>query len=123
MKCSHVIDVFFGTGFIQEAKKVFKFIKNILEERRKSPEKYRGDFIDQAINDMKTEKIMTDDQIVYVVAGIWMATWETSSTLLALIFNFLAEYPSVAEELRVCIQNLITIFFMNNVIFLYLRSI
>ena len=96
---------------MQEAKKAFKLIKNILEERRKSPEKYRGDFIDQAINDMKTEKIMTDDQIVYVVAGIWMATWETSSTLLALIFNFLAEYPSVAEELRVCIQNLITIFF------------
>ena len=82
-----------------------------MEERRKSPEKYRGDFIDQAINDMKTEKItMTDDQIVYVVAGVWVATWLTHSTLLALIFNFFAEYPSVAEELRVRIQNLITIF-------------
>ena len=109
MKCSHVIDVFFGTGFIQEAKKAFKFIKNILEERRKSPEKYRGDFIDQAINDMKTEKIMTDDQIVYLGAGILLATWLTNSTLLALIFNFFAEHPSVIEELRVCTHKLITI--------------
>ena len=123
MKGSHVIDVFFDTGFIQEWKKAFKIIKNILEEKRNSPEKYRGDFLDQTINDMATDKIFTEDQIVYLVSGIWFATCVSISSMVALIFKFLSEYPSVIEELRVCKHKFITSYFMNHVFVLNISSI
>ncbi|KAL1332744.1 hypothetical protein HN51_061533 [Arachis hypogaea] len=93
-----------GTNYhkcLKEWRKAFKIIKNILEERRNSPEKYRGDFLDQAINDMEKDKIMNDDQIVYLVLGIWFANSASISSMAQLIFKFLSEYPSVVEELRV----------------------
>ncbi|KAK7266516.1 hypothetical protein RIF29_19161 [Crotalaria pallida] len=86
---------------LEEAKKAFTIMKNIMEKRKSSPESYRGDLLDQVMNDMKTEKILTDDQNVYLVLGVWFATCLAIASLLTLIFKFLSEYPSVIEELRV----------------------
>lgn len=87
--------------YLQEAKKAFRILKNIMEERCSSPENYRGDLLDQVINDMTDKKTVTNDQSVYIVLGIWFATCSASSSLVTLIFKFLSEYPSVVEELRV----------------------
>lgn len=105
----HIIDRFYWyfDGSIQEAKKAFRIMKNTMEERCSSPENYRGDLLDQVINDMTDKKAVTNDQSVYIVLGIWFATCASISSLVTLIFKFLSEYPSVVEELRVCKHKLI----------------
>ncbi|KAL4343279.1 hypothetical protein AHAS_Ahas11G0062500 [Arachis hypogaea] len=83
-----------------EWKKAIKIVKNILEARRNSPEKYRGDFLDQAINDLEKNKVMNDDQIVLVILGIWFGSSSSISSIIQLILKFLSDDPSVIEELR-----------------------
>ncbi|KAK7288535.1 hypothetical protein RIF29_01996 [Crotalaria pallida] len=93
-----------GTTFhkcLKEAKTTFTIMKRIVEEKRSSPENYQGDFLDQIINDKKVGKILTDDQTVYFVLGVWFATCLALSSLVTLFFKFLSEDPSVLEELRV----------------------
>ncbi|MED6128379.1 hypothetical protein PIB30_097167 [Stylosanthes scabra] len=85
----------------KDLKKVYKFLKNVMEERRKSPEKYGGDFIDQLNKEMRPQANLSEDQVIYIMIGVWIATFLTNSIVLALIFKFLADHPSVLEELRV----------------------
>ncbi|RYR79855.1 hypothetical protein Ahy_A01g004658 [Arachis hypogaea] len=92
-----------GTNYhkcLEEWKKAIKIVKNILEARRNSPEKYRGDILDQAINDLEKNKVMNDDQIVFVILGIWFASSASISSIIQLIFKFLSDHPCVIEELR-----------------------
>ncbi|KAL1332805.1 hypothetical protein HN51_061578 [Arachis hypogaea] len=92
-----------GTNYhkcLEEWKKAIKIVKNILEARRNSPEKYRGDFLDQAINDLEKNKVMNDDQIVLVILGIWFGSSSSISSIIQLILKFLSDDPSVIEELR-----------------------
>ncbi|MED6135576.1 hypothetical protein PIB30_047779, partial [Stylosanthes scabra] len=85
----------------EDSKKVYKILKNIMEERRKSPEKNGGDFFEQLIKDMGADHDLSEDQVIYFMIGIWVATYITNSTVLAIIFKFLADHPSIIEELRV----------------------
>ncbi|KAL1321824.1 hypothetical protein AAHE18_14G154100 [Arachis hypogaea] len=85
----------------KDSQKIYKLLKNVMEERRKSQEKHRGDFLDQLIKDMGAEHPMNEDQVIYFIVGIWVATFLTNSTILAIIFNFLSDHPSAIEELRV----------------------
>lgn len=82
--------------FIQQGKKAFSIMKNIMEERPNFPEKYYGDFMGEAISYMETQKILTDDQIVYILLGIMFATFESFSSTITLIFQLLSENPSVS---------------------------
>ncbi|MED6125434.1 hypothetical protein PIB30_068447 [Stylosanthes scabra] len=76
-------------------------MRKVMEERRKSPVK-KGDFMEQVIKDMGVEPLyLTEDQVIYFTAGVWVATFVTNSIILSLIFKFLSDHPSVLEELRV----------------------
>ena len=86
---------------------MLKILKNTLMERLDDPSKRRGDFLDQAIDDMKTEKFLTVDFIPQLMFGILFASFESMSTTLTLTFKFLTENPRVVEELRVRIHTLI----------------
>ncbi|XP_061974458.1 cucurbitadienol 11-hydroxylase-like [Populus nigra] len=92
-----------GTSFhkcMQDREKMLKMLKDTLMERLNDPSKRRGDFLDQAIDDMKTEKFLTEDFIPQLMFGILFASFESMSTTLTLTFKFLTENPRVVEELR-----------------------
>ena len=74
-------------------------------ERLDDPSKRRGDFLDQAIDDMETEKFLTVDFILQLMFGILFASFESMSTTLTLTFKFLSENPRVVEELAVCVHS------------------
>ncbi|KAG5222972.1 cytochrome P450 [Salix suchowensis] len=93
-----------GTSFhkcMKDREKMLKMLKDTLMERLSDPSKRRGDFLDQAIDDMKTEKFLTEDFIPQLMFGILFASFESMSTTLTLTFKFLSENPRVVEELRV----------------------
>ncbi|KAJ4836042.1 hypothetical protein Tsubulata_023466 [Turnera subulata] len=105
-----ILDTFFsfpinipGTTFrkcMQDQAKMIKILKDALMERLNNPEKRRGDFLDQTIDDMQSEKFLTVDFIPQLIFGILFASFETMSITLTLAFKFLSEYPQVVEELR-----------------------
>ncbi|KAJ6302835.1 hypothetical protein OIU77_016852 [Salix suchowensis] len=93
-----------GTSFhkcMKDREKILKMLKDTLMDGLSDPSKRRGDFLDQAIDDMKTEKVLTEDFIPQLMFGILFARFESMSTTLTLAFKFLSENPRVVEELRV----------------------
>ncbi|KAI4353632.1 hypothetical protein L6164_002565 [Bauhinia variegata] len=85
--------------FLKEAKCLFKTIKNTVKERRISTELYHGDFLDEAISDIGTNSILTEDTVTSFTLGLTFASAVSISSLMTLMFKFLSEYPSVMEEL------------------------
>ncbi|KAJ9673339.1 hypothetical protein PVL29_023118 [Vitis rotundifolia] len=91
-----------GTTFhkcLKNQKEAIKLIRDVLKEKKASPKSLKGDFLDQMIDDMKIEKFLTDDFIVYVVFGLLLASFETISSTLTLAMKFLTENPLVMQEL------------------------
>ncbi|KAI4307894.1 hypothetical protein L6164_031021 [Bauhinia variegata] len=86
--------------FLKEAKKAFTTIKSTLEERRASPN-HQGDFFDEAISDIGTKNILTEDTVSSFTLGITFASVVSTSSIMTLMFKFLSEYPSVEKELIV----------------------
>ena len=84
-------------------------IRDILKERKVSPESHKGDFLDQIVDDIKKEKFLSDDFIVLVMFGILLASFETISATLTLAVKLLIENPSVMQELIVS-DNYLTTF-------------
>lgn len=82
-------------------------LRNTVKERMISPEKRRGDFLDQAIDDMQTESYLTEDFLVYFLFGILFASFESVSALLSLTLKLLAEHPTVLQQMTVCIHNIL----------------
>ncbi|KAJ6905385.1 hypothetical protein NC652_023209 [Populus alba x Populus x berolinensis] len=93
-----------GTTFhkcMKDKEKMSSMVRHIIKERFNSPDKRPGDFLDQAINDMASEKFLTVDFIAELAFGILFAAFESVSTTLTLAIKFLAENPLVLEELTV----------------------
>ncbi|RVW50978.1 Cytochrome P450 87A3 [Vitis vinifera] len=91
----------FKTCVSSNQKEVIKLIRDILKERKVSPESRKGDFLDQIVDDIKKEKFLSDDFIVLVMFGILLASFETISATLTLAVKLLIENPSVMQELIV----------------------
>lgn len=73
--------------FVQDREKATKFLKDKLEERRNSPDMYRGDLLDQVIADLNKEdkeKFLSDDFIITVIFGLLFAGFESVSKILTL---------------------------------------
>lgn len=66
-------------------------MKDELKARLTSLDLCHGDLLDQAINDMKTEKFLTEDFIVNLFFGVLLARFEAVSDILTLAFKLLAE--------------------------------
>ncbi|KAL3611410.1 hypothetical protein D5086_002430 [Populus alba] len=80
--------------------KMSNMVRHIIKERLiNSPDERPGDFLDQALNDMASEKFLTEDFIAELSFGILFAAFESVSTTLTLAIKFLAENPLVLEEL------------------------
>ncbi|XP_037496897.1 cytochrome P450 87A3, partial [Jatropha curcas] len=84
---------------LKDREAMLKMLRDTLKQRLSSPDTHRGDFLDQAIDDMDTEKFLTGDCIPQLIFGILLAGFETTATTLTLAFKFLAEHPLVLEEL------------------------
>ncbi|KAJ7001875.1 hypothetical protein NC653_012069 [Populus alba x Populus x berolinensis] len=94
------IEVKYGSAVDRE--KATKFLKDKLEERRNSPDMYRGDLLDQVTADLNKEdkeKFLSDDFIITVIFGLLFAGFESVSKILTLTLKLLAEHPSVLQEL------------------------
>ncbi|XP_026396667.1 cytochrome P450 87A3-like [Papaver somniferum] len=92
-----------GTAFyrcMQNQKKAIQLMREILHERYRSTEK-KGDFLDQVIEDMKSEtkEFMTEDFVMYYLFGILLSTFATISSNLTLALTFLTDHPAVVKEL------------------------
>ncbi|KAL9390986.1 hypothetical protein Peur_014906 [Populus x canadensis] len=87
---------------LKDREKATKFLKDKLEERRSSPDMYRGDLLDQVIADLNKEdkeKFLSDDFIITVIFGLLFAGFESVSKILTLTLKLLADHPSVLQEL------------------------
>ena len=72
-----------------------KLIRDVLKEKKASSKTLEGDFLDQMVDDMKNEKFLSDDFVVFVVFGFLLASFETISYTLTLVVKLLIEYPLV----------------------------
>ena len=89
----------------QSKKKVMSMLKDVLKERRTSPESHRGDFLDQILKDTAKEKFLTEDFILRLIFGVLFGTFESISAIMALSFTKLSEHPSVLEGMIVSGQS------------------
>ncbi|KAJ6927797.1 hypothetical protein NC651_011726 [Populus alba x Populus x berolinensis] len=87
---------------LKDREKATKFLKDKLEERRNSPDMYRGDLLGQVnadLNKEDKEKFLSDDFIITVIFGLLFAGFESVSKILTLTLKLLADHPSVLQEL------------------------
>ncbi|KAJ6777513.1 CYTOCHROME P450 26 [Salix koriyanagi] len=91
-----------GTIFykcMQDHKKMKKILQDTLIERLNDASKRRGDFLDQAIDDLERKKFLNVDFIPQLIFGILFASYESISSTLTLAIKFLSENPQVLEKL------------------------
>ncbi|KAK8707869.1 hypothetical protein V6N13_058920 [Hibiscus sabdariffa] len=93
-----------GTAFHrcrERQQKVIEVISEIVEERMKSSNGNGGggDFVDQMVEDMRTETFLTKEFATHVLFGILLASFETISSTIALAFNYLSHHPSFLQQL------------------------
>ena len=86
-----------------------KLIRDVLKEKKASSKTLEGDFLDKMVDDMKNEKFLSDDFVVFVMFGILFASFETISSTLTLAIKLLIEHPLVMQELIVS-DNYLTTF-------------
>ncbi|KAH7836256.1 hypothetical protein Vadar_034107 [Vaccinium darrowii] len=84
---------------LKDRKEVLSLMRGIVKERLAFPDKRRGDFLDHAIQDMKTEDFLTEDFIVQLMFGILFGTFEPISAVLVLTLTLLSDHPLIVEEL------------------------
>lgn len=77
-------------------------MRDILSQKRASPEQCKRDLLDQVIDDIKTETFLTDDFVLYIMFGLLLASSETISSTLTLAIKLLTDHPYVVQELTVC---------------------
>lgn len=92
-----------GTAFhrcLKGKEELANVLKEMIKQRRSSPETRRGDFLDQAISDLTTESYLTEDLIIIVLYGTLYAGLESVSSAIAVAFKGLSENASVWKELK-----------------------
>uniref|UniRef100_A0A2N9G4Z0 Cytochrome P450 n=1 Tax=Fagus sylvatica TaxID=28930 RepID=A0A2N9G4Z0_FAGSY len=92
-----------GTAYhkcLKDQKEALNRLRKIVKAKIISPEKHRGDFLDQAINDMDKEKFLSEDFLVNLLFGLLFASFESVSAALSLTLKLLADHPAVLQELE-----------------------
>ncbi|XWS71112.1 hypothetical protein CRYUN_Cryun03dG0110300 [Craigia yunnanensis] len=92
-----------GTAFYKSAKsqqKIIKLITELVEVRIKSyPEGRKGDFLDEIVEDIGKEEFLTKEFVIYVIFGLFFASFETISSTLTLAIKYVFDNPSVLQQL------------------------
>ncbi|KAJ6937521.1 hypothetical protein NC652_011989 [Populus alba x Populus x berolinensis] len=86
----------------KDREKATKFLKDKLEERRNSPDMYRGDLLDQVTADLNKEdkeKFLSDDFIITVIFGLLFAGFESAEHE-GILKNRRNSDPVINESLR-----------------------
>ncbi|KAI3913848.1 hypothetical protein MKW92_051633 [Papaver armeniacum] len=92
-----------GTAFyrcMKNQKEAVKLMKDIFDERINSPEKRRGDFLDQLIDDMKTEEFLTAEFVVKIMFALQLASFVSISANLTRTIRLMTENPLVMKEVK-----------------------
>lgn len=61
----------------------------------------KTDFLDQIVEDMRTESFLTKEFATHVLFGILLASFETVSSTIALAIKYLSDHPSLLQQLKV----------------------
>ncbi|KAL5560286.1 hypothetical protein UlMin_036497 [Ulmus minor] len=85
---------------LKDRKEMISMFRDMLKERRLSPNTNKQDFLGKLSNDMDSEKFLTPELIVHVIFGVLFASFDTISSLLTVALKFLSENPSAVEELK-----------------------
>ncbi|KAK4562040.1 hypothetical protein RGQ29_004770 [Quercus rubra] len=85
---------------LKDQTEAVSMLRKIIKERINSPENHHGDFLDQAINDMDTEKYLTEDIIIYSLFGVLYTNFDSISSIIALTLMLLEDQPKVLQELQ-----------------------
>ncbi|OVA11985.1 Cytochrome P450 [Macleaya cordata] len=92
-----------GTAYhkcLKNQQTALNLMRGILHERLKSPEKRYGDFLDQIVEDMKTEEFLKEDFVLFFMFGLLLASFETISATLTVGMTLLSEHPEVVKQLK-----------------------
>ena len=91
-------------------KEIQKKLREILEGRLASGGGSDEDFLGQAIKDKGSQQFISDDFIIQLLFSISFASFESISTTLTLVLNYLADHPDVVKELEVRIETTLKLF-------------
>ncbi|CAM8981369.1 unnamed protein product [Rhodiola kirilowii] len=87
---------------MKDHKYIMSFLKKVVKDRLAAPKTSEcGDFLDNAIKDIGTEKLVTEEFVVYLLFALLVASYDSVSLTLAVAFKLLSENPTVLEELTV----------------------
>uniref|UniRef100_A0A7N2N0U5 Cytochrome P450 n=1 Tax=Quercus lobata TaxID=97700 RepID=A0A7N2N0U5_QUELO len=85
---------------LKDQTEAVNMLRKIIKERINSPENHHGDFLDQAINDIDTEKYLTEDIIIYSLFGLLYTNFDAISSIIAFTLKLLEDQPKVLQELQ-----------------------
>ncbi|KAG6781025.1 hypothetical protein POTOM_013905 [Populus tomentosa] len=92
-----------GTAYhecLQGRKKAMRMLKNLLQERRANPRKYRSDFFDYVLEELQEDRgILTEAIALDLMFVLLFASFETTSLALTLAVKFLSDNPLVLKKL------------------------
>ncbi|XP_058084517.1 cytochrome P450 87A3-like [Magnolia sinica] len=85
---------------MQGRQNAMRMLKNMLEERRASPEKGCGDFFDYVIDELKKEgSALSEGMALDMMFVMLFASFETTSSALTVAMKLLTDHPHVVEKL------------------------
>ncbi|XP_056169716.1 cucurbitadienol 11-hydroxylase-like [Syzygium oleosum] len=90
-----------GTEYHNFVKKKLKdSFRNMIKERRNSTgtSDGPGDLLDHAIADTQIEQFLTEELVVNLMFAVFYASFDTISTGITLIVDFISAHPSVLDE-------------------------
>ncbi|KAL5543989.1 hypothetical protein UlMin_007773 [Ulmus minor] len=85
---------------LKDQKEIISMFKNMLNERRLSPNTNKEDLLGKLSKDMDSEKFLTEEFVVHFIFGLLFASFESISSLLTLALKFLSENSPAMEELK-----------------------
>ncbi|XP_059628556.1 beta-amyrin 16-alpha-hydroxylase CYP87D16-like [Cornus florida] len=84
---------------LMDHKKVLDMVRDALSKRLLSTESDQRDLLNRVIQDMSTEKFLTEDFIIQLMFGLLFVNSDSISMTIALALKLLLEHPLVLEEL------------------------
>ena len=90
-------------SLLQNRKAALDLLSILVKERLASPDQMhkKGDVLDHVLEDMKSEKFLTEDFIVQLMFGLSFVSFDSVSTTATVLIKLLGENPLVLEELTV----------------------
>lgn len=77
-------------------------LKHMLQERRQMPREQPIDFVDHLLEELKKEGTVVTEEISFdMIFLLLFASFDTTSTAIALLLKFVSDHPLVLNRLQV----------------------